>query len=206
MEEKLLNEYYYNPAHPSGFSNVRKLSNTLKKYNIEKYKIQNWLESQDTYTLHKPVRRNFQRNRYHVTNINDLFQIDLIDLLNIKQYNQDYCYLLSVIDVFSKYAWVKPLKNKTGKEVALALEDIFSKDKRIPLNISSDRGKEFLATAVQNLFKKYSINFYIARNPDVKASVVERFNKTLKSRMFKFFTYNYTWSSWNYQFQLRFAQ
>jgi hypothetical protein len=82
-----------------------------------------------------------------------------------------------VIDVFSKYTWVRPLKFKSGADVAGAFEDIFSADGRIPVNIQSDKGGEFLAGKVQRLFKKYDIKFYVAQNDDVKATVVERVNK-----------------------------
>src|SRR5699024_4747987 len=100
-----------------------------------------------------------------------------------KKYNDGVNYLLTVIDVFSKYAWVQPLYSKRGSDVKAAFEEIFKE--RVPLNMQTDKGKEFLATDVQNLFKRHNINFYGAKNPDVKASVVERLNKTLKTKMFK---------------------
>ena len=59
---------------------------------------------QDTYTLHKPARRNFKRNRVIVGGIDEQWQMDLADMQSLKEYNDGYGYLLVCIDVFSKYA------------------------------------------------------------------------------------------------------
>ena len=179
-----LREHYYSPSNPASFSGLNKLSKVAK---TPEPHVKKWLEGEDAYTLHKQVRKIFPRNKYLVTNIDELFQADLIDLRNLKEDNDNVGYLLSVIDVFSKYAWVKPLQTKTGVEVSSAFQQIFNE--RIPLNLQTDKGKEFLASRVQKLFKQHEVNFYVAKNPDVKAAVVERFNKTLKSKMFKYFTY-----------------
>ena len=122
-----------------------------------------------------------------MTNINDLFQADLIDMRKLASYNDGVKYLLTVIDVFSKFAYVIPLYSKSGSDVAAAFEEIFTE--QIPGNVQTDKGKEFLAKNVQKLFKKNDINFYVAKNPDVKAAVIERFNRTLKSKMYKYFTH-----------------
>ncbi|EFA12590.1 Putative uncharacterized transposon-derived protein F54H12.3-like Protein [Tribolium castaneum] len=179
-----LQKRYSTPADPISFSGINKLS---KFTDLSKNDIQKWLESEDSYTLHKQVRHRFTRNRYHVTNIDDLFQADLTDMRNLAKHNQDVNCLLTVIDVFSKFAWVKPLHTKSGKEVAQAFKEIF--EERVPVNLQTDKGKEFLAKSVQNVFKQYDINYYVTNNPDVKATVVERFNKTLKSKMYKYFTH-----------------
>ncbi|EFA13594.1 hypothetical protein TcasGA2_TC001481 [Tribolium castaneum] len=180
-----LKKRYFLPGDPLSFSSVNKL---VKSTNIPKKEIEKWLEGVDSFTLHKQVRRRFPRNSYHVTNIDDLFQADLIDMRNIAKYNPGVNYLLTVIDVFSKYAWVKPLRTKTGADVANAFREIF--EDRVPINLQTDKGKEFLAKNVQNLFKQYDINYYVTNNPDVKAAVIERFNKTFKTKMYKYFTYS----------------
>lgn len=187
----MLENIYYNPEHTAGFSSLRKLEEAVPTYG--KNQIQDWLQSQESYTLHKPIRKIFPRNKYHVTNINDLFEIDLIDVQSLSKFNNDIKYLLSVIDVFSKYAWVKPLKSKTAIEVSSAIEALLCTSGRRPLAIQSDKGKEFLGSAVQKIFKKYGIKHILANNPDIKASVIERFNRTLKTKMFKFFTFTSTY-------------
>ncbi|KAF8766363.1 putative uncharacterized transposon-derived like protein [Argiope bruennichi] len=118
--------------------------------------------------------------------INDLWQCDLVDLQHLAEHNNGFKYLLTVIDVFSKYAYVIPLKSKTSVAVKNAFEKLLQQVK--PKHIQSDKGKEFYNTQLQSLFKRYSINHYSAEG-DHKASVIERFNRTLKNKMFRVFTY-----------------
>ena len=108
----------------------------------------------------------------------------------ISKYNDGYKFLLTCIDVFSKYAWAIPLKNKSSKSVVAAFELLFGN--RRPANLQTDKGTEFLNAPTQELFKENRINFYTTENDDVKASVVERFNRTLKSKMWKYFTFKGT--------------
>ena len=89
--------------------------------------------------------------------------------------------------VYSKYAWVIPVKNKTAVSVLQAFKIILSKG-RTPKNIQSDKGTEFENHLFQNFLKKNNIHFYTSKNYDIKAAVVERFNRTLKTKMYKYFT------------------
>ena len=73
-----------------------------------------WLRKQDTYTLHKPVRYRFQRNRVIVGAIDEQWEANLVIMDSLAKYNNNYRYILTVIDVLSKYAWVEPIKAKTG--------------------------------------------------------------------------------------------
>ncbi|XP_018366515.1 PREDICTED: uncharacterized protein LOC108763413 [Trachymyrmex cornetzi] len=106
-----------------------------------------------------------------------------------------YNYILTGIDVLSKYAWAIPLKSKNGNDVTAALSTIFREDERYPRNLQTDQGKEFYnATVQKNIVKRYNINHYSTYSV-MKASVVERFNRTLKNNMWKTFTLNgsYKW-------------
>ena len=119
--------------------------------------------------MHKPIRRRYQRRFYKLYNIDDLWEADLVDLRSIKNYNDNYAYLLTVIDVLSKYAWVEKLYDKTSAGVTLALKRILSRSSgRQPVVLQTDRGKEFIGTALQSFLKKSKIGFCAARNPDVK--------------------------------------
>jgi len=109
--------------------------------------------SQDAYTLHKSVRRNFLRRKAKV--IDDLFQADLADIQNLSRFNDGYQFILTCVDVFSKHAFAIPLKDKRGPSVADAFEKIFKE--RVPVLLQTDRGSEFLNVQVQNVFKKYNI-------------------------------------------------
>jgi len=75
------------------------------KSNFSRNEIVRWLESQDAYSLHCPSRRKFPRLHYSMTNVDDVWEADLIKFRNIKRYNNSYSYLLVVIDILNKYAW-----------------------------------------------------------------------------------------------------
>ena len=85
------------------------------------------LLGQNTYTLHKPVRKRFPRNPYTVTNIDDVWEMDLADLSSLSKHNNKFKYLLNVIDIFSLYAWSVPLKDKTGTSITIALKFFISR-------------------------------------------------------------------------------
>ena len=94
-----------------------------------------------------------------------------------KSQNKNFNYILTVIDIFSKFAWAIPIKNKTGDSITRAFEIIF-KD-RIPTKLHTDKGLEFINKSTQNLFKRKGIHWFATEN-ETKAQVVERFNRTLK--------------------------
>jgi hypothetical protein len=84
-----------------------------------------WLAGQNTYTLHKPVRKRFPRNPYSVTNIDDVWEVDLPDLRSLSKYNDKHKYLLNVIDIFLRYGWSAPQKDKSGISIMTALKSLF---------------------------------------------------------------------------------
>jgi hypothetical protein len=106
-----LGKMYYDHKHTEGFSLVAKLVRAAKsnKGNIEQY-----LSSQDTYNLHKPVRKRFPRYPYTVTNIDRIWDMDLADLIFLSNYNDPYTYILNVIDIFSRHSWGVPQINRSG--------------------------------------------------------------------------------------------
>lgn len=174
---------YYEASNPGSFGGVRPLA---RYGGLPVKKVKGWLESQDAYTLHKPVVKNFPRRKTFAKGINDLFQADLADMRNISSYNNGFGYILTCIDVFSRYGFAVPVKDKRGSTVTAAFEQIFTK--RVPNMMQTDRGVEFLNSQVQNLFRKHDIHHYFSMNDDIKAALVERFNRTLKSRLYRYMT------------------
>lgn len=144
--------------------------------------------------IHKPVRINFPRRRVIVKGLNDLYQADLVEVIPYAKLNKGFKYLLVVINVFSKYVWVKPVKNKTGLDVTTAMDEILKKLAQTPKNLQTDLGKEFYNKDFKNLMLKYKINHYSTYS-NLKSSIVERVNRTLKSMMWKEFSArgNYKW-------------
>ena len=129
-----LKEIYFNPDHPGSFEGIDKLYKIVKKegkFQISKEKIRHWLQNQISYSLNKPVKRNFKRGRVIVEGINDQFDADLASLIPYAKDNDNYKYLLVVIDVFSHYGWVEPLKDKTATQIIEGFKKVL-KDKRLP--------------------------------------------------------------------------
>ena len=98
---------------------------------------------------------------------------------NISSYNDGVRYLLTCIDVFSKKAWAVPVRTKSGREATNAFEKILLNG--TPNMVQSDKGTEFLTSTFQSMLKRHGIKFYTSENEDLKASVVERFNRDRKS-------------------------
>lgn len=145
--------------------------------------------------LHKPARKNFQRRRVIIKGFDDLWQADLVEMGAYAELNKDFRYLLTVIDTFSKFAWAIPIKRKTGLEVTTAMQSIFNEG-RSPQNLQTNDGKEFFNSAFQKRMKTYNINPYSTYST-LKASIVERWNRTLKTAMWKEFSMNgtYHWTN-----------
>jgi len=135
--------------------------------------------------LHKPSRKNFVRRRVNVYGKNDLWQADLVEMIPYSKKNKGYKYILCVIDCFTKFAWAVAIKSKTGKEVTNAMSKILID--RAPKLLQIDNGKEFYNTNFDKLMSKYKIHKYSTFSI-MKACIVERFNRTLKEKMFREFT------------------
>lgn len=137
--------------------------------------------------LHKQARRNFPRRSVTLKGINDLYQADLIEVQPYSKINQGYKYILTVINCFTKVADATPLRNKTSKEVADAMEHIIRKHSDKMKLLQTDNGKEYYNSVFKSLMMKYNIHHYSTYS-EKKASIIERFNRTLKNAMFKMFS------------------
>ncbi|KAL6418424.1 hypothetical protein ACFW04_014189 [Cataglyphis niger] len=115
--------------------------------------------------LHAPARRNFPRRRVAVRGYDDLWQADVVEMRPYARLNKGHNYILTVIDALSKYAWAVPLKSKR---------------------------KKFYNTEMRKFAKEHGVNHYSTYSV-MKASIVERFNRTLKNSMWKYFTLNGTY-------------
>ncbi len=115
---RYLKKLYYNVGEESGLGSVDKLYRATKreaKFKFTKAQIKDFLKGEDTYTLHKPARKNHPRNKVIAVGRNEIHQLDLVDVSSISKHNNGNKFLLTWINVFSKFAWVIALKNKTGK-------------------------------------------------------------------------------------------
>ena len=187
----LLYDTYYNPEHIAGFVGKAKLSKALKS-RVSSKKISNWLANSDTYTLHKPVKKNFRRRKFIVSGPKVLWQLDLCDMSKLSKYNDGYKYILLQIDVFTRKANAKLLKTKTGVEVARAFKMMIDEN-HSPETLHTDRGGEFFNSHFKRVLKEYNIKHYTTHNQEIKASLVERLQRTIKTKIFRYFTHSNTY-------------
>ena len=136
--------------------------------------------------LHRQTRRNFYRRKVEMRSLNDTWQSDLIDMQSYSRLNKGNKYILVVINNFSKFAYVEPLKSKSGPEVSEAFERIL-KRAPVPRNLQTDRGLEYFNQHFKRLMRTYGINHY-ATYSDIKCSIAERFNRTFKTMLYKNFS------------------
>jgi len=191
--EKRLEKLYYTINQGGSLASLDALYHAARRENkkITKKKVQEWLRAQRVYSLHRPATKHFKRNRVYAKSIDSLWEIDLIDVQSLKKYNNNYKYLVTCIDVLSKQAWVLALKDKSADSLLEAFKKILKMSNRQPEKIHADRGSEFINRKFQAFLKQKNIGFYHTNN-ETKASIVERFNRTFKQRMYRYFTWKGT--------------
>ena len=180
----LLHSIYYNPNHVAGYSSLEKLVAASK---LKKGVVRKWLSRQPTYTLHRNRRKTFKPlHSYKVSGPNVQFQADLVDYSKYENWNRGYKYILMVMDIFSKKAWAFPLKNKTGRNVAIILQDLFDEIPN-PQRLQVDEGREFYNHHVKSVLDKENIELFSIFSP-FKCAQVERLNRTIKEKLERIFT------------------
>ena len=185
--ERMVLKTYYDYSNPGSNGGLQRLH---KATGVPVKKLKSIMQKNLIYSLHKPVRVHYTRNPTVANSIDRQWAADLADMKNLSRYNKGVKYLLTVVDVLSKYAWVVPMKNKTGAEQKRAFESIL-KEGRKPLRLQTDKGSEFYNKSFQEYLAQQNITHFNTQS-DTKASVVERFNKTLKQRLYRALTANAT--------------
>lgn len=186
---RVLNKVYTDSKSPAYLAGVNTVYREAKKQlpGVTVDAVRKFLATQDCYTLHKPVIKRFPRNRVVAAGLDTDWQADLMDMRQLKQYNNGYSVALVVVDVLSKHIWTAALKNKRPGTVAKAFGDILKQSKRKPWRLCTDRGQEF-KSSFKEFVKSKEIHHFHVTQPDVKACVVERHIKTIKNKIFRYFT------------------
>ena len=192
IREQRLLKSYGDPEASGSLGGVQRFARAHKLSKGEAKKI---LEKDLGYTLHRPRRLGgFPTLPVLVFSIDEQWVADLVEVQKLARYNKGNRYLLTVIDALSKYAWVEPVKAKTGVAVTEAFGKILKRsDGRKPKKLQTDSGKEFYNHTFQTLMKDKDIVHFSTKG-DTKASIVERFNRTFKERMYRYFTVHNTLS------------
>jgi transposase InsO family protein len=149
--------------------------------------IRSFLSHQSTYKRHLGFNLQYKQQKHTVVPGPLVkWQIDLADMQNSAEYNDGTNYLLTIIDVFSKYALVIPLQNKQGQTIARALDYIFrikiNNKAYKPMILLSDNGKEFIAKEVKQVCTDHGIH-QLTSYPYTPLGIIERFNKTIKQKI-----------------------
>ena len=188
-----LKKLYLDPKFPGSYSGAYKFYQEVKNIHpkVTLKKVNEFLKSQDAYTLHKKTRKPKYR-RTLVFKPRDLWQIDLLDMQKYSKENDGYRYICVIIDCFSRYVWVKPLKNKTGKATVKALALLLMNER--PKLIQADQGTEFFNRDVKRMLEAFGPKLYHTYT-DKKAAIVERVQRTLRGRLGRLFTKrgNFKW-------------
>ena len=131
-----------------------------------------------------PQITKFKRQRIIPLYKDETWSADLIDKSSLSKFNNNYKFKLTVIDIFTKYAWAIPLKNKSGLFITNGFKTILSEGRK-PEMLWVDRGSEFYNNTFKSLLKEYGtgkaasgIELYSTYS-DLKAVFIERFNRTL---------------------------
>ena len=137
--------------------------------------------------LHKPTIRKFKKRKVYSTFQDNIWGADLADMQLLSKYNKGIRFLLCAIDIFSKYAWVLPLKDKKGVSIVKAFQIILKQSNRKPNKIWVDKGSEFYNAYFKKWWRDNDTVMYSTHN-EGKSVVVERFIRTLKSKIYKYMT------------------
>ena len=152
--EEKLNHIYWNTK--IGFSGINDIA---RKSEENPALVKQYLDSQNVFTLHKPIRKKFERRKIFVYRIDEQWQADLVDMQLYSKENEGYNHMLTVIDCFSRFAFAKILKNKSGDEVKNAFQSIFNE--RIPKKIQTDQGTEFYNPQVKSYLMKKILSIFL---------------------------------------------
>ncbi|KAL3109937.1 hypothetical protein niasHT_016553 [Heterodera trifolii] len=199
--ERLVDPRPENAPSPSGTKELmRKLAQnplaTVKKKHprLKKAEFDDFLQRNTTYTLFKPKREKFRRLRTVPTGFMTDVQADLADFQALSRKNSGYRYLLLAVDMLSRRMFGSPVKSKRPADVKRAFEEVFGQMPKLPETLYTDRGLEFVAKTMKEFFAENGIKKYETSSKK-KAAVAERAIRTLKTRLYKYFSANNT-SAW----------
>lgn len=148
--------------------------------------INKWLKNQDSYAVQKQVRYSYNSPSVQVAGLNDQADMDLMSIENISKYNDSVKYLLIVIDIFSRFLLVRPLRNKRKQTVLSAIKNILQE--RTFTKVRTDIGSEVINKDIKKFMKKEKIYLFNTKSNN-KANYAERVIRTLRTMIFRMLRY-----------------
>lgn len=184
-----LSQMYLNPRHPASFQSPADLYRAVRnegRHKLTHSQIRTWIQTQEGYSKNKKVNRQFQRNRVVVGGVDDQWDADLASFFSYAENNDQVKYLLVVVDIFSRYAWVRTLENKFARNISAAFEDILNEGRK-PDRLRTDAATDFTSSVFQQMCKKNRVRHFTTHG-EKQANYVERLIQTLKARIYKYMT------------------
>jgi hypothetical protein len=179
-KELLLTNLYYSPT--TQYTSIKNLYDNVKKKGITYNEVRQFLQKQESNQLFK--KKTKMRHYFPTTSKFkfEILQADLVDMSDISVANQNYKYLLVCIDVFSRFAFVKPMKNKKSETVTEVIKDIIENTK--PYIINTDLGSEFISDAFRKLMSTHGTQInYVDVGEHHKLACIDRFVRTLRHKI-----------------------
>lgn len=180
-DRQILQRLFTDLKSPSGLSGIDKLK---KRSNLPESTVRAFLQENRVYSLHKPARKVYPRKATLANDIDYQWQSDLAILKKFAKFNNGYGYLLCVIDVYSRFGFIKPLKRKSAIEVTTEFEKILLTTNRRPLKLQTDLDKSYMGHTFQKMLRRYDITHF-QTSSDLKATLVERFIRTIVTKIYK---------------------
>ena len=189
--EDILRKTFYDVKSPGSLSTAKRLLDEVKKQDktITADQVLDWLQQQQVFQLYKPRRKKFPRRKIVKLAPNDTWSADLVDTQALAPFNANFSWILCVIDNFSVYAFCRCLKAKSKEEMLRGFKSILEEANTKCKNLQTDEGKEFLSLGF--FFEQEGINRF-STTTKIKASKVERFQRTLENYIYKYMTANNT--------------
>jgi hypothetical protein len=193
--EEYLRTKYFDPSQPGSFAGPQKLYRIVQKegkHRIGLKKIKSWLQDQDSYSLNRLAKERRGGLRPYVpSKLKSHFQSDLADVSNISEFNDNFRFLLIVIDTLSRYLWLAPLLDKTHGSVIKGFKKLFPKGLKCKV-LTTDNGSEYKNRWVKKYLKDNKVYHYTT-NTTRKAGLAERVISSVKILMYRYFTYKKTY-------------
>jgi hypothetical protein len=179
--------YYHDPKFSGSFGGKRRFYKALKaKFpNVKRKEVEQFFRSDDAYTLHRGVQKPRKYRRVYSKGIDYCYNLDLVDMSSLADENRGFKWILVCICTFSRRVWCFKTKNKRGQTITEAIRGLLTTNR--PKKIECDSGSEFVNKHFKTMLQKLRIKMYHVYSIR-KGALVERYIRTMKTKMFKMFT------------------
>ena len=177
---------YLNARNSGSFSGIDSFLKNRKKWK-NREEVEKELQKIQAYSVHKNARKKFKRRTVRVLFLNETWGSDLKDVSSIAEYNNCNNFILVVIDLFSKYAYTRMIKDKSNDSIIKAFKSIFREAKTSPAYLWTDHGREYYGKSFVKFLKEHNVRLYSTFS-HIKSSMAERLIRTLFDSLQRYMT------------------